>query len=153
MHPTALLRVTFLILAIAAFIASAFIAPLPLIVAGVVASLVFATSFGPAGKSAGHLGDLTGQEARVSLWGNPLDPGRSLRIRSVWALGAGLHFVFDHGAGSARIHVKVAQPTGVSLGEESIIVENAKYIQVSGRKQARDPQRPALALELSPRQA
>jgi hypothetical protein len=150
MSTTSKLRVAVATLAAVAFVAAVFVAPLTPILLGIVLTLLLATSFGPAGRLSDDLLPMRGSLVRVEIWGRALDEHEASEVRllSVWALGAGLHFTLESQPGGVRTHVKVAQPARGVVTPSSIVVATAKYVQVAGRKVARNVDRPALKIDL-----
>jgi hypothetical protein len=75
------------------------------------------------------LRSFAGHRVRVELWGSP-PPASAPRLvlESVNVLGAGLH-VFFTVPGAGAVHLKVAQPAGLIVTSDQVIIESARYIQ------------------------
>lgn len=132
--------------AVSAFAAAFVTAPQMPILVGVVTSLLCATSFGGAGRVAAGAEALRGRPVTLTVWGRESTPGAALaRVESVLALGAGLHFWFRT-AGGATVHLKIAQPWAETVSPEAVIIKNAKYVQLSGRRLPRAEGHPAVEL-------
>lgn len=140
------IRVALGVIAMIAFAAAFVTAPQMPVLVGVVTSLLFATSFGGAGRVAARAEALRGRPVTLTVWGRESTPGTEpARLESVLALGAGLHFWFRT-AGGTRAHLKVAQPSGETVSPEAVIIKNAKYVQLSGRRLPRAEGHPAVEL-------
>lgn len=141
-------RLVFAAVAVAALAASAFGARFTFVLIAVVALLFLGTSFGEAGRLAGELQSFRGRAVEVRIWGAPLPgtEGVTMTLTSVRALGVGLHVYFQLDDARPSMHLKVAQPSRWRLADRSLEIENARYIQWSSKRLARDAARPALTM-------
>ncbi|HEY0781020.1 MAG TPA: hypothetical protein VGE98_01090 [Thermoanaerobaculia bacterium] len=95
--------------------------------------LVGATAAGP-GRIVKRCRHLEGQAVTLHIWGTvPRAFGGDVVVAHLWALGAGLHLHVRTPGSASSLHVKVAQPRGWSIDESSLTIEDAKYVQVSGK--------------------
>ena len=120
--------------------------------APVVALVLFlagASFFGKASQFADKLRPLVGKHVRVRVWGLELhdrNSGSSFRVHMVRAIGPGLHFYLRPSPEGSPIHLKVAQPSGTRLGDTTVEISGAKYVQWAGKKIKKDEREKAFVL-------
>jgi len=111
--------------------------------------LAGANLFGPVSRLAGELSPLKGKTVRVKVWGTELgDAG--FEVKSIRALGAGLHLYLRPLPNGPVTHLKIAQPRGTVVGATGAEITTAKYIQWAGRK-IRKPELPIDSREPLPK--
>lgn len=83
-----------------------------------------------------QLRSLLGKNITVLVWGADLPDaaGASFSLDRVLALGAGLHIYLRASPDGSSVHLKVAQPRGVSINDTRVEIAEAKYVQWAGRK-------------------
>jgi hypothetical protein len=98
-------------------------AMLCLIVGGSILSL--------AGKIGRELEAKVGSRASVKIWGStpPALEGPQ-QLQSVRAIGAGLHLYFVAEGSSKARHIKIAQPTEMTVDSSGCMIARAKYVQL-----------------------
>jgi hypothetical protein len=98
---------------------------------------------------AAQLRPLLGTSVEAKAWGNSLPghEGSPFRFHRALAFGAGLHFYFLPQDGGKPLHLKVAQPGAVVMGERGIDIGTAKYVQWCGKKIKRAEGKKALILQ------
>lgn len=138
---------------IAALIGAALFPPVRLagLALAMVVFFVVASLLSRAGQLAEQWKDLKGQTVSVRIWGAPPEhPAMTtFRVQSVRAIGPGLHFWVQDMAGHALVHLKVAQPGLASRTSSELRIENAAYVQWSGRRIPRREPAAALVLEIA----
>lgn len=85
---------------------------------------------------------MVGKTVGIALWGSAQ---QEAVVESVFAIGAGLHIYFRREG--SRVHLKVAQPTSVSIAGTRIEIADARYVQWADRK-VRRSEGPAVVLEM-----
>jgi hypothetical protein len=143
-------RVALGIIAATAIAAAALTSQIAFVVVAVVALLGLATTFGRAGQLTSSLKSFEQQVVRVRVWGAslPVDDGATVTVASVWALGAGLHLSLRVGPGGSARDLKIAQPGGMVMGPERVLVQEASYVQWAGKRLPRAPGTAALDIAL-----
>ncbi|HEX6095104.1 MAG TPA: hypothetical protein VF432_02180 [Thermoanaerobaculia bacterium] len=111
------------------------------VVLAVLCLFLAATFLSRAGRIASTLGELRGRTVHVRVWGTPLG---TFRVQSVFAVGAGLHFVLD--SGGTATHLKVAQPGPALREEQRLVIQDARYMQWAGRRMPPAESVPALEM-------
>ena len=137
---------------IAAIIGAALFPPVRLagLALAMVVFFVVGSLLSRAGQLAEQLQDLKGQTVSVRIWDAPPEHAAmtTFRVHSVRAIGPGLHFWLQDMAGHAPVHLKVAQPALASRTSSELRIENAAYVQWSGRRVPRREPAAALVLEI-----
>ena len=118
------------------------------VVAGVLFMLL-ASTLSRAGRIKRDLKPFIGKTVRVTNWGAAPDDG-AFTIESVSSVGAGLLIWLRRDAETARILLKVAQPTAASITPARIEIADARYVQWNrGKRAARVKTSPAVVLTLA----
>ncbi len=86
----------------------------------------------------------------VRVWGAPppLVSGAPLVLTSANVLGPGFH-VFFRASGGASMHLKVAQPSGIQIAPEAVVVTSARYVQWQMNKLPAMRGAPAVSIALT----
>lgn len=90
-----------------------------------------------------------GTYSQVKAWGRglPDHEGTVFRFDRALALGVGLHLYLQPEDRDKALHLKIAQPKAVVIGDHFVEIGAAKYVQWCGKKMKRAPGEKALVLE------
>lgn len=90
-----------------------------------------------------------GNQVHAKAWGRGLPAHGTVTFRfdRTMAFGAGLHLYLQPQDGSKPLHLKIAQPKEVVLGDHAFEVGVAKYVQWCGNKVKRVPGEKAFVLQ------
>src|SRR5436309_872083 len=73
---------------------------------------------------------LVGAVVTVTVWGAPLSGAATFHLESVRTpLGPALHFYLRPLPEGKALHLKVAQPRGITVDDRSVAIGEAKYVQ------------------------
>jgi hypothetical protein len=125
------------------------LAIVPILIA-VVALFLLATSLTAALPLSRSLRGFRNRPLRISIWGRSVPEAErsSCQIDSVRVLGAGLH-LFLKCPDQSRAHLKIAQPRAPRIGERTVEIGEAAYVQWNGKRLPRAPEAAAVTLTLS----
>lgn len=110
-----------------------------------------ASLLGRPARLSAALRPLHGRVVRVSAWGAPLPgpPGALFVVETITGIGAGLYLRLSRHDEDAGGFLKIAQPSGETIGEERIEIATAKYVEWSRKRIEKPPGTSAPALVIS----
>ncbi len=143
-----MIGVVFGILGVVGLAAAVLNPPLRLlgIAAAVISFFVVGSALSNAARIADHLHALAGKPVQITVWGRPLETGATLQVRSVRAIGAGLHIYLGLAATERPKDLKIAQPKDANLSDGQLTIAKAAYISLAGVKLHRGSEPPALRM-------
>jgi hypothetical protein len=110
-----------------------------------------ATAGSHANAIAGSLDRFINRKVSAVVWGDSIPAGnaRVLVLESAFALSAGLHLRLRSETDGRLHHMKVAQPSGVTVDDLRAEIREARYVSWDGRRlrSAGTSKLPALVLE------
>jgi hypothetical protein len=126
-------RILFFLLAGASGALAALTGQLIFVIIAVMAALLLgsslATSRVPVTRS---LDALRGKSVDVRFWGAP-PPEEHLVLASVNIISVGVHVFFSEPSGRL-LHLKIAQPSRMTISPDRVVISAAKYVQWQGKK-------------------
>jgi hypothetical protein len=126
-------RVLFFLLAAAAGVLAAISGRLIFAIVAGMATLALASSLATARfPLTRRLSAFRGRSVEVRFWGAPPSEG-PLVLASVNIIGVGVHVFFGEPSGRL-LHLKVAQPSRMTISPDRVVISAARYVQWEGRK-------------------
>jgi hypothetical protein len=146
------LRGALAVIAAAAVTASVVTSQFSFVLLAMVALIGLGTSLGRAGRLTDELQRFRDHVVLVRVWDVPLPvpDGATLMVRSVRALGAGLHIHLHVGPTGKTCDLKVAQPKNSRVTSDSFVIDSARYVQWSGTRLRPAAGSPAVTVVLAP---